>query len=513
MGSELIGAAGSRSQSSTLDSSVCRRFNDQGLSIIRAVRHSLRIEGRTMRFLLAIPSLACLSIIGLGAHLVLQQAQQVTALSVPTTAVVLEKRLAVHHQRRSGNRTGSSTTAYEPIVKYRYRVQDRELTSEAIFPDTFRIGGNLGLIAARAPLDQFKVGQQTIAYYNPQDPTEACLIRRPLTHYYAFALLPMIVVSGLVVVWPVSPSNRALAKRWKARGIAVAWHTLGIVAATHYFTLAGSNYSGAALALFGLYAQLGLIPLLVNVESEKPSIVLSRLQSAMSGSLIGTFLGFWLGLAIGLVAIVFGASPSATLKCFGYTPAVTAGLFGLLLSMGTSSGRPDGNQSKTPPARRNRNRRRKSASKDERLAPKPPATASIPYRIDQRPLPSGEEPDVLLPVEVGPFRRAWVDRRNDRRNMPIYAQYESDDGEIFVELGIHDDPAKAQQGVKTAQAETEAEFPDAFVQISLETEPSFFKTSTQLGAFMAWTRGGYYFSAHAQNGEPVLNRFVDEFPY
>jgi len=30
---------------------------------------------------------------------------------------------------------------------------------------------------------------------------------------------------------------------------------------------------------------------------------------------------------------------------------------------------------------------------------------------------------------------------------------------------------------------------------------------------MAWTRGGYYFSAHAKGGEKDLGEFMKVFPY
>ena len=63
-----------------------------------------------------------------------------------------------------------------------------------------------------------------------------------------------------------------------------------------------------------------------------------------------------------------------------------------------------------------------------------------------------------------------------------------------MELGVCDDAETAWMAVETSKAETEAEFPDATQVVSLKTEPSFFKTNTQRGAFMSWTRGRYYFS-------------------
>ena len=142
----------------------------------------------------------------------------------------------------------------------------------------------------------------------------------------------------------------------------------------------------------------------------------------------------------------------------------------------------------------------------------PSPDGPIPYQIDQRPMPPGKQVETLLPAHVGPFRRQSIEEPDDLSN-PIYAQYRSDSGEIFVELGICGDPASAQRGVKTSKAETDAEFPDAAQLLSLKTEPSFFKSNTPRGAFMSWTRGGYYFSAHARSGEEDLDRFMEAFPH
>jgi hypothetical protein len=115
-----------------------------------------------------------------------------------------------------------------------------------------------------------------------------------------------------------------------------------------------------------------------------------------------------------------------------------------------------------------------------------------------------------LPAEVGPFHRQWIDHRDDARNAPVYAQYESPDGEVFVELGIQDDPVDARRGIQTAKAEIEAGTSQA---LSLDAEPSYFHAVTSRGAFFAWTRGAYFLSAHARGGQEDLDRFMQAFPY
>lgn len=231
------------------------------------------------------------------------------------------------------------------------------------------------------------------------------------------------------------------------------------------------------------------------------------------GSLVGTFIGFWLGLVIGLVVLFLSSKATLTLQCWGYTPAILAALLGVGGWLGAAE---EEHETESPKDRKrsSRNRRRPRRT-DRRPTSKslPPPKGPVPYAIDRRPFPQGEDLETLLPADVGPYHRQWVDHRDDVRNVPIYAQYESRGGEVFVELGIQEDAAAAQRGIETAQAETDASFSDATQSVSLNTEPSFFQAETPRGAFFAWTRGCYYFSAHARGGREDLDRFIKAFPY
>lgn len=138
----------------------------------------------------------------------------------------------------------------------------------------------------------------------------------------------------------------------------------------------------------------------------------------------------------------------------------------------------------------------------------PPA----PYEWATRPLPIGDDLEHLLPPRVGAFVRIELRRPSDVHRDPVYAHYRTETWEVFVELGICDDPRAAQSALATAKGETEAEAaPQCY---SAGTEPSFLKTiSPRLGAFVAWTRGCYFFSAHAKGGDAVLSAFMNSYPY
>lgn len=129
-------------------------------------------------------------------------------------------------------------------------------------------------------------------------------------------------------------------------------------------------------------------------------------------------------------------------------------------------------------------------------------------------MPIGDNLDNLLPTQVGAFVRIELRRPSDVHLDPVYARYRKETWEVFVELGICDAPRAAQSALDTAKSELQGE-PDVVIQCySAGTEPSFLKdASPRLGAFVAWTRGSYYFSAHAKDGDAVLSAFMAYFPY
>jgi hypothetical protein len=137
----------------------------------------------------------------------------------------------------------------------------------------------------------------------------------------------------------------------------------------------------------------------------------------------------------------------------------------------------------------------------------------VPYGVDKRPMPTGEDLDVLLPTQVGSFVRVSIEEPKDIRTNSIYADYRHGSSGVFVELGICGEPSGAQRAIRTAKAETDAELPDVLQQCVFDADPSYLRVIPKRGAFFAWTRGGYYFSANTKNGEAVLDAFMAVFPY
>ena len=145
-----------------------------------------------------------------------------------------------------------------------------------------------------------------------------------------------------------------------------------------------------------------------------------------------------------------------------------------------------------------------------------------PYGIEKRPMPTGLNVDQLLPKQVGAYTRERVELSSDRSVQPstaqmdgnsVYATYRAGANEIFVESAVSSSAENAQMALDVAAGDVTGRFPTDPRLGSIGTEPSYLKVTNGDGAFFAWTRGGYYYSAHAKSGEPALDAFMQAFPY
>ena len=151
-----------------------------------------------------------------------------------------------------------------------------------------------------------------------------------------------------------------------------------------------------------------------------------------------------------------------------------------------------------------------------------PLNGTAPYEIEKRSLPAGTNLDELLPKEVGPYIRTLLEKSDQRGVTPssieidgnsVYATYAEGNKEIFVEFAVSNSPMNAQTALDVAASEVTDQFPTDPRFGSIGTEPSYLKVDNQSGAFFAWTRGSYYFSANAKGGPADLDAFMQSFPY
>jgi hypothetical protein len=151
-----------------------------------------------------------------------------------------------------------------------------------------------------------------------------------------------------------------------------------------------------------------------------------------------------------------------------------------------------------------------------------PLNGTAPYGIEKRSQPSGLNLDELLPKQVGPYTRTLLEKSAQRGVTPtsididgnsVYATYSAGGREVFVEFAVNSNAENAQYALDVAAGEVTDKFPTDPRFGSIGTEPSYLKVNNESGAFFAWTRGGYYFSASAKGGAADLDAFMQPFPY
>lgn len=134
-------------------------------------------------------------------------------------------------------------------------------------------------------------------------------------------------------------------------------------------------------------------------------------------------------------------------------------------------------------------------------------SAEVPFGVDTRPMPAGDDLDTLLPSQVGAFGRVELRPCDDIHSDAICATYRAGESEVFVELGLCGSADVAQEALATAKENSPS---DVVAQAwSSGADPSFFMAG---GVFMAWTRGGYFFVAAAKS-EAGLDALMKAFPY
>lgn len=96
---------------------------------------------------------------------------------------ILESRVASH--------AGEDGSTYSVEVRYRYSVEGREHTSDRYH---FFIGSTSGYESKARVVERLPPGTRTVCYVDPEDPSEAVLVRR-FTAGFLWGLLPLVFVA------------------------------------------------------------------------------------------------------------------------------------------------------------------------------------------------------------------------------------------------------------------------------------------------------------------------------
>jgi hypothetical protein len=167
--------------------------------------------------------------------------------------------------------------------------------------------------------------------------------------------------------------------------------------------------------------------------------------------------------------------------------------------------------------------RKTDVSRPPKMGPIVRLKGEAPFGIESRPFPAGTDLNVLLPKNVGPYDRVLLERTQQRGTAAdsikvdgdsVYATYRNGTKEVFVEFSIASTPEMAQSNWDVVVGDAnEGIYPTDPRLGSFGTEPSYLKVVNDKGAFLAWTRGGYFITADAKSGEADLAAFMNAYPY
>jgi len=128
----------------------------------------------------------CCVFLALGARMLAKEQRRLSVFQ-PVEATVLSTRVDEH--------SDSDGSTYEPVVVYRYRVGDRAYTASRVTPlKESRSGSWASRVAGR-----YEVGSTYTAYYDPENPADAYLLRSRSVIPWAFVAFSVVGLAFIVV--------------------------------------------------------------------------------------------------------------------------------------------------------------------------------------------------------------------------------------------------------------------------------------------------------------------------
>ena len=134
---------------------------------------------------------------------------------------------------------------------------------------------------------------------------------------------------------------------------------------------------------------------------------------------------------------------------------------------------------------------------------------SIPYQVQKRSMPKGNDFSKILPKKVGDFVRTEYHAPTLR--MDGDATYRLGKQKIFMLFSLSSNLDDTAVIMETVYNEIKNEGGE-LRKISLETNPGYILLVNKRGAFFAWNRDKYSLSAETKN-KATLDQFMNAFPY
>ena len=140
---------------------------------------------RRSRVGVALMGAFCCVFLAIGTRLLAKEHRRLSVFQ-PVEATVLSTRVDEH--------SDSDGSTYEPVVVYRYRVGDRSYTASRVTPlKESRSGSWASRVAGR-----YAVGGTYTAYYDPENPADAYLLRSRSVIPWAFVVFSVVGLAFIV---------------------------------------------------------------------------------------------------------------------------------------------------------------------------------------------------------------------------------------------------------------------------------------------------------------------------
>ncbi len=161
----------------------------------------------TPRWLLALGvlfTLASLILAGVGAVIAIRQERRLATYVEGQATIVSTSVETTTTTRAKG---GGTSTSYEPVVEYEYVVDGRTYRSKELSPSSF-VWRSAGF--AERVLERFQVGWQYPCWHDPDDPSEAFLLRETIfLPYFLVVIAAPFLAMGILCIGMVREWSRA----------------------------------------------------------------------------------------------------------------------------------------------------------------------------------------------------------------------------------------------------------------------------------------------------------------
>ena len=267
---------------------------------------------------------------GFGVFPIWLQHHRITTY-LPTNATVISTRVETESSRsaRPGDSLQSHPMAsYVPVVEYRYQVGVVSYTSDSVFPIRAAINSRRW---AKQIVNQFNEGETIKAFYNPEDPTEAFLLKPYRFIHHAIVLGA--VAGTCLIWWGIGIRWRQGQNRQASLVLAGFWYSVGLAVCGQYFCSVQPPYQTLPLAGTAVYMTLGLLPVAgtlphQGIWGKLRSLIFGSVSFIMIGLVAGALIGLLVGVLVGAAAkVIFGKSLGGYLwGAYGALGGVVVGL-------------------------------------------------------------------------------------------------------------------------------------------------------------------------------------------